>query len=114
MRLPDELVIAGRRYTVSTDPDELARESNEARTNLLGQCDRRAQRILVDLRQHDQQVADTLVHELLHAATELAGLSDELGDDLEERVVARLAPIIAQTIAENPDLVKAITKAWPR
>lgn len=49
MRLPDELVIGGRRYTLSTDPDELAHSSVEARTGLLGQCDRRTQRILVDL-----------------------------------------------------------------
>ncbi len=114
MRLPDAVRIGGRTYTVSTDPHELAASSVEARTGLLGQCDRRAQRILVDLEQHDQQIADTVVHELLHAATELAGLSDELGEELEEKVVARLAPIVAQTIAENPELVKAIGKAWPR
>lgn len=106
--LPSELDLVGFRYEVSTDGDELARTGQRERATLLGHCDRQKQRILLDTTGHPQIVAETLVHELLHALTQIAGLADEWNDDHEEEVVNRLAPLLALTIARNPDLVAVL------
>lgn len=106
--LPATLDLAGFRYEVSTDGDELARTGQRERANLLGHCDRQKQRILLDASGHPQIVAETLVHELLHALTQIAGLADEWSEDHEEEVVNRLAPLVALTIARNPDLVAVL------
>lgn len=112
MKLPDKVTIAGLRYEISTDADELARTGQKERANLQGHCDRQKQRILLSTEMHDQSVAETIVHEVLHAITQIVGLADEWDTDTEESVVNRLAPPLAQTIANNPKLTAAIQEAW--
>lgn len=105
---PSEVTIAGLRYEIVDNLRELVDEG----PNLLGMCDRRRQRIVVDLDQHEQQAAETVVHEVLHALTHVTGLADEWGDETEEQVVSRLAPALAQTIGTNPHLTRWISEAW--
>ena len=49
---------------------------------------------------------EVVVHETLHVATEVAGLRDELGDEKEEAVVRRLAPVVLDILRRNPRLVE--------
>lgn len=112
MKLPEQITVAGLRYSLSTDPDEIARTGQKERSTLQGHCDRQAQRILLSTDAHDQSVAETVVHEVLHAITQIVGLADEWDEATEESVVNRLAPPLAQTIGANPDLMAAIRDAW--
>jgi hypothetical protein len=54
------------------------------------------------------ETADTLVHEVLHAAWSVAGLSVKDG---EERIVTQLAHLLTQVIRDNPDLVAYLSEA---
>lgn len=114
MDVPSKVIIAGRRYEISTDPADLAKASRLEQETLHGYCDRQAQRILVLNDSHDQNAAETLVHEILHAVTQIVGLADEWGEAVEEATINRLAPAITQTIAENPKLTQAIQRAWKK
>lgn len=51
---------------------------------------------------------ETLLHEALHACTNLAGILPEYGRKKEERLVRRLAPVVLQMLRDNPWLVKRL------
>lgn len=49
---------------------------------------------------------ETEIHELLHAMLSVAAVGDILDEDLEERLVLRLSPVLCQFLKENPSLLK--------
>lgn len=59
--------------------------------------------------------AEVLLHEIIHAALDAAGLTDPsgpLGDsdgDLEEQVVVGLAPVLLAVVRNNPALIGYLT-----
>ena len=46
-------------------------------------------------------IRETLLHETLHACASVAGLDHELGAELEEKVVRRLATILLDVMIRN-------------
>ena len=50
-------------------------------------------------------IRETLLHETLHACASVAGLDHELGAELEEKVVRRLATILLDVMIRNGKLV---------
>jgi hypothetical protein len=50
-------------------------------------------------------VRETLVHELLHTFSDLAGLQEQYGADTDEQWCRRLAPCLLDTLRRNPELV---------
>jgi hypothetical protein len=107
---PKRVQVGPHRYRLVIDADAMNRASAEHGTRLLGRCDNEQLLIVVDPRQAPSQQRETVVHELLHAACDLAGLSeDALADDVEERVVRRLAPVLLQVLVDNPKLVAWLT-----
>ena len=50
-------------------------------------------------------IRETLLHETLHACSSVAGLDHELGAELEEKVVRRLATILLDVLIRNGKLV---------
>jgi hypothetical protein len=62
-------------------------------------------RVINDLT--ETQVANTLLHEVLHACWHVAGLEDE---DEEERIVTCLANTYLQVLRDNPDYNRFIQK----
>jgi hypothetical protein len=50
-------------------------------------------------------VRETLVHELLHALSDLAGLQEQYGAEADEQWCRRIAPWLLDTLRRNPDLV---------
>jgi hypothetical protein len=62
-------------------------------------------RILIDPHMSDEKTVVTLLHEVMHGCTDLAGNSDL---DNEERIICALAPILLDTLRRNPDLVSAL------
>lgn len=68
-----------------------------------GDYDKEKERIRVDTSMSDTQVADTLLHEILHAIHYIYGIKDE---HEEEQVVTVTATALSQVIQDNPDVVK--------
>lgn len=50
-------------------------------------------------------VRETLVHELLHALSDLAGLQEQYGAETDEQWCRRIAPWLLDTLRRNPNLV---------
>lgn len=48
---------------------------------------------------------EVLLHETLHAITAVAGLDHELTEEVEEKFVRRIAPILFDVLLRNPKLV---------
>lgn len=75
-----------------------------------GQCD--GARAVISVRlaegQHDIHVKEILLHETLHACFYACGITinDDLRTypDIEEGVVARIAPFMLSVLRDNPDL----------
>lgn len=55
--------------------------------------------------------ANTLLHEVMHACLAMAGITDVLTDEDEERVVRRLSPLLLQALRDNPGLVTYLVDA---
>lgn len=74
-----------------------------------GLCDRTTCVILVRSDLSPQKQAETLWHEVLHAAYHGAGLT--VGEHFEERTVNALTFTTLQVIKDNPDLLVYLTEA---
>ena len=70
----------------------------------LGECDTDRLQICVRDDLPTSKLEEILLHECLHAMWTQAGL-DDIGLDLEERVVSSLAPVLLQFINDNHDMV---------
>lgn len=49
--------------------------------------------------------ADTLVHEVLHMLWHHMGLTADIDDDVEERIVRAMATALTSAFAENPEIL---------
>lgn len=68
----------------------------------LGTTDLRQTVIRLNREQSADSMADTLAHEILHAALYIAGYG------YKEKMVGRLAPILVQTLRDNPWAVEEL------
>jgi Zn-dependent peptidase ImmA (M78 family) len=73
-----------------------------------GICDKDRTEIHLDPDQSEIRLRLSLVHELLHALSDLGDLRDMDSVAEEERVV-RMAPVLLQVIRENPKLLEYLT-----
>lgn len=76
----------------------------------VGECDYSDLTIRVSHQLAPGQQRETLLHEALHAVADLAGLPSELGADLDEKIVRRLAPLLLALMRDNPKLVAFLTE----
>ena len=76
-------------------------------TESYGQCDKQRAIIYVCTHLDDDLVADTLLHEILHAIWHEYGLQD---DDREERIVHTLASGFIQVMKDNPNAIRYLVK----
>lgn len=110
--LPPSVAVGPYRYDITDDLVELSRASVKERNPLDGYCSPRRQQILVDT--HDSHPGSsryTLLHEVVHAMTDLTGHSKEWSDDDEEAFVTRFTPVLLDVLRRNPDLVAYLTNA---
>lgn len=60
--------------------------------------------------QHEIHMKEVLLHEVLHACFYASGITIEgtlrVQDDIEEYTVARVSPVLLQTLRDNPQLSK--------
>ena len=105
------LRILGVRWEIVERPGEALGALGEVER--VGAMEPHKRRITVDVDQHGDALAETLLHETLHALLVTANLHQELGPDTEERVAARLAPLLLHTLRDNLALVAWLTTRQP-
>lgn len=99
-KIPKAISVGYRTYGVN--PLETA---DHEMTEKYGWCDKVNNQIYIYTNSEPMVVADTLVHEVLHAVWFYMGLDDKHD---EEAVVNRLATGLSTVMYDNPDLVDFI------
>lgn len=97
MNPPGTIDVGPHRYRVVVDHDGLLDSDHKA-----GHCSASRLVIAVDADQEPSQMADTVVHEVVHALLAVSGLDD----DIEERVCLALGPGLLGVLQDNPELVR--------
>lgn len=92
-------------YVVETDQEAKRRLHAEGRRGYTNADDLL---ICIDDDGPDTAVAETLIHELLHAAWDQTSLRTGPVADHEEEVVSALSPLIFGILRHNPELVDYI------
>ncbi len=92
-------------YTVKQDVCAVAKLDSE-----LGTCDPDELTITITPTAPERVQQECLVHEALHAMTALTGLAHELGEEVDERVVRRLAPVLLEVLSRNPRFVEYLSR----
>lgn len=104
MKPPTSVTIGPHRYKVVADVNAInAISANSDRH--VGQCDTEKLVITVDPSLAPTQLAETLLHEVLHGAFSLIGACDVLTFDEEESVVRRLSPVLLDALRANQKAV---------
>lgn len=75
---------------------------------LHGKCDNSAHKIKIYEGGPQNEIANTIIHEILHAGWYSYGIG--LSDKEEERIVSALANCITDVVKNNPRLIKKIGK----
>ena len=94
---PVAVRVLGKSFTITAVPGLRDREG------AYGTCDGAAQDIKYDPEPHREQVADTLLHEVVHAVDEAMGTS------MSERQVRGIATGLLGVFKDNPAFLKFIT-----
>ena len=106
-RIPERLQVGPYRYDIEVSTETIDAEAVESGMGLPGtyagrHLPSRGKVLLAEIDSPDY-LAETLLHEVLHAVIFSCGLRD-LGDD-EERVVATMTPTLLDTLRRQPELV---------
>lgn len=101
MNLPRTLTVGPVRYRVTTRPKAVAKMGQEQ----LGCCNPDRATITLHPDQPATVMRESLLHEALHAVTDLVGVAADLGAGKDERLVRRLAPALLSLLRDNPDAV---------
>jgi len=101
--LPKKVIIGPFDYEIQCN--EVARASLGSD---FGETDTEMCQIRINPERPDQIQREVLLHETLHACMNVACLDLELGEELEEKVVRRLTPILMTVMLRNPSWVKAL------
>lgn len=102
MKPPTPLFVMGQRYTVRT---YAALEVDGA----LGITDLDHQTIAISTKQSEDQIADTYLHEALHAIFSLTTLHRDMKLKREEDIIKRMTPALLQVLRDNPRFVEFVT-----
>lgn len=110
--LPSAISVGPFVYDVVLDKAKVDAHCRAMRRDMIGVCDHVNLTLSIDPSQASDQMADTVLHETLHAIVRMVGLNsgdEEWGYDREENVVSRLAPALLDLLRRNPDLVTFLT-----
>lgn len=102
MKPPASVKIGPHRYRITFADARTVRLIDDA-TGSLGECDTKHGVITVDPDQSPTQLRDTVLHEILHAAMALIGVTEDPGvdRDAEERIVLRLSPVLLELVRDK-------------
>ena len=99
--LPTSVIVGPHTYKVVTVPDGILNGAGR-----VGQTCAMTGVIAIDNEQSRSQMADTVIHELVHAVLNVTDLDNEI----EERVCLALGPGLLGVLRDNPALVKWLVK----
>lgn len=99
--LPKKVRVGYASYTIENWSTELATAAS-----MYGECDNLNHIIRVRADLNPQEAANTLLHEIMHAAWKVGGCDE--GD--QEKVVTILSNILTQVWQDNPDVMEWIGK----
>jgi len=108
VKVPAEVYIVGKWWEL-VEATDILDEHDELGKTVGETC-----RISYSGKQDEQQLRDTVWHEIKHAIFQEVGLSNELKEkeDLsEEGIIRRLTPVELTVMRENPDLMKFLLGA---
>jgi hypothetical protein len=106
---PKRITIGPHTYRVVVDRAAIDRISAQSDRHV-GQCCHETLVITVDPDLARSQMAETILHEVLHGAFSLIGACDVLSYDQEESVVRRLSPVLLEALRANERLVSWLTE----
>jgi hypothetical protein len=98
INLPDEIKIGCDIYRIVQWKDS----SDHRSSDYLGRCDRQAKIIYLDIARRGNEIFNTLLHEILHAAYYYMDISK---DCEEEKAVNLLANCLSSIVMDNPQLL---------
>lgn len=98
---PKKVRILGREYSLKYTED----------ITELGLCDTAECKITIQEGQHPVEMADTIVHEIMHGVFYLMDVG--LNAEQEENVVRKLATGFTQVLMDNPHLLTYLANAGP-
>lgn len=75
----------------------------------VGRCDIEQGRLIISPKLGPDAMAETVLHEIVHAINYASGLNDELGADVEEKVTRMIATPLLDVLRRNPGLVRYLT-----
>lgn len=105
--MPERVQIGPFHWRVTTDAADVARMRHEANDGRYAQTDKSRLTITVDTDRPADQVADSLLHETLHALVWVAGGWPK--GLTEEDAVRRYCSLLLDTLRRNPALVAYLT-----
>jgi hypothetical protein len=112
-RPPAAVVVGPVTFSVCCDEDTLMRMEHATGSSLFGATDVGSQSIVLNINVGPDVLAETLLHEVLHACLSVAGISHELDDDAEERIVRALSPVLLQVVRSNPSTIRFLAAKHP-
>lgn len=105
---PQQIIIGTSAYVVHWDQeswDQLKLDNNGLSSGLFGRTTITTEEIWIRPDTSLNQQADTLLHEVMHACYNTAGVALDGYDDQEEGHIATLTPWLLLAMRDNPDLV---------
>jgi hypothetical protein len=108
MNVPKEIKIGPYTYRVFTGDGPVQAATEDAGMPVSGYCNHQNLTIVIDTDAHPAVVADTVLHEVMHALFHQTGMSHLVGDS-EEQLVASLSTALLDALRRNPKLVPIIT-----
>jgi hypothetical protein len=103
--LPASVQVGPYRFTVITDGQSIAKMRRDSDSACrIGETDIATQTITVDGTLAADVLAETLLHEVMHAIWRTVG-RDSWTEDSAEAKVLEFAPTLLDTLRRNPDLV---------
>lgn len=103
MRYPKEVKVGPYRFSLEFSPLSVAPGADSGD---LGYCLREEQRIIVEKELGRDVIADTVLHEILHAIWFVSGIRDSKED--EEDRIARISPLLLSVMRDNGRLFKIL------
>lgn len=100
---PATITVLGQPFAVEFQKIEGVTLANNG--HAAGATDMRRLRLLIHDDQHEMQLRDTVLHEVIHASLHVQEMDAE-----DETFVARLTPVLLDVLRSNPAFTKWLTE----
>lgn len=105
MRPPNRVQVGPYSFTIDFDPITHNSVEIAEGEKLYGRVDFPSQTINVNPGQEKDSLADTILHEILHAVIYISGLQKRFEGNSEEELITPMATTLLDTLRRNPKLV---------